>query len=201
MLPIGSSKGRATRGQSAPTAQRRSQGVRQGNTGRAADTGTEARGLQAELKQTVPFASPEQEAYLSLLRTADALQSAMESRLKEFALTGTQYNALRILRGAGPDGLPCSEIGERMITHDPDITRLLNRLEHRGLAERIRDKQDRRVIYGKITAEGLKLLHEMDAPVERYGREVLGHVSHAELRKLIALLESVRCGRRAPARG
>ncbi len=89
------------------------------------------RGLQAELKQKVPFTSREQEAYLSLLRTADALQAQVEARLKEFGLTGTQYNALRILRGAGPDGLPCREIGERMITRDPDITRLLNRLEDR----------------------------------------------------------------------
>jgi DNA-binding MarR family transcriptional regulator len=163
------------------------------NSGAAAT----ARGLQAELKQTVPFSSPEQEAYLSLLRTADALQSAMESRLKEFALTGTQYNALRILRGAGVDGLPCSEIGERMITHDPDITRLLNRLQKRGLAERIRCKRDRRVIYGKITSEGLKLLREMDEPVERYGREMLHHLSQAELRKLIDLLELVRDSQRA----
>lgn len=161
---------------------------------------TMARGLQAELKQKRPFTSPEQETYLSLLRTADTLQSAMEGKLKEFGLTGTQYNALRILRGAGPDGLPCSEIGERMITHDPDITRLLNRLEKRGLAERTRDKHDRRVIYGKITAEGLKLLREMDEPVEQYGREMLRHLSQAELRKLIDLLESVRCGRRAASR-
>jgi MarR family transcriptional regulator, organic hydroperoxide resistance regulator len=77
------------------------------------------RGLQAELKQKLPFTSREQEAYLALLRTADALQSSMESKLKEFGLTGTQYNALRILRGAGPEGLPCSEIGERMITTTP----------------------------------------------------------------------------------
>ena len=88
----------------------------------------------AELKQKRPFTSREQEAYLALLRTADALQSSMESKLKEFGLTGTQYNALRILRGAGREGLPCSEIGERMITHDPDITRLLNRLEQPRLS-------------------------------------------------------------------
>src|SRR6266536_5283270 len=110
------------------------------------------RSLQAELKQKVPFTSREQEAYLSLLRTADALQSSMESKLKEFGLTGTQYNALRILRGAGADGLPCSEVGERMITRDPDITRLLDRLQKRGLVERARGRGDRRVVYGKITA-------------------------------------------------
>ncbi len=107
------------------------------------------RGLQVELKQKVPFTSREQEAYLALLRTADALQSSMEARLKEFGLTGTQYNALRILRGAGVEGLPCSEVGERMITHDPDITRLLDRLQKRGLVERSRGKHDRRVVYGK----------------------------------------------------
>jgi DNA-binding MarR family transcriptional regulator len=156
-----------------------------------------ARGLQAELKQKRPFSSPEQEAYLSLLRTADKLQSAMEAKLKEFGLTSTQYNALRILRGAGTNGLPCSEIGERMITHDPDITRLLNRLEKRGLAERLRCERDRRVIYGKITDDGLKLLREMDEPIERFGRAMLSHVSTADLRKLIGLLEAVRCGRLA----
>lgn len=149
-------------------------------------------GLQAELKQKRPFTSREQEAYLALLRTADALQSSMESKLKEFGLTGTQYNALRILRGARPDGLPCSEIGERMITHDPDITRLLNRLKQRGLVDRTRDRHDRRVIYGKITAAGQKLLREMDGPVEQHGHELLHHVSQADLRRLIDLLERVR---------
>lgn len=153
-----------------------------------------ARGLQAELKQKTPFINPEQEAYLSLLRTADALQSRVEEKLKEFGLTGTQYNALRILRGAGADGLPCSEIGERMITHDPDITRLLNRLQKRGLVDRSRGKQDRRVIFGKISAAGLKLLREMDAPVQKHGTEMLRHVSQQKLKQLIELLEQVRCG-------
>jgi DNA-binding MarR family transcriptional regulator len=151
-------------------------------------------GLQAELKQSVPFASREQEAYLALLRTADAVQSTMESKLKEYGLSGTQYNALRILRGAGGEGLPCSEIGERMITRDPDITRLLNRLEKRGLAERTRGKQDRRVIYGRITLAGLKLLREMDAPVERFSRDVLRHVGQQKLKQLIDLLEEARSG-------
>jgi DNA-binding MarR family transcriptional regulator len=150
------------------------------------------RGLQAELKQKRPFTSREQEAYLALLRTADALQSSMESKFKEFGLTGTQYNALRILRGAGAEGLPCSEIGERMITHDPDITRLLNRLEQRGLVERARDPHDRRVFYGKITTAGQKLLREMDRPVEQHGRGLLHHVSQPQLQKLIDLLDLVR---------
>ncbi len=153
------------------------------------------RGLQAELKQKIPFASREQEAYLALLRTADALQSEVERRLNDFGLTGTQYNALRILRGAGPEGLPCREIGERMITHDPDVTRLLDRLEGRGFVERLRAKQDRRVIYGRITAAGLKLLREMDAPIEKYGREMLRHVGQGRLKQLIELLELVRSGK------
>ncbi|PYX26624.1 MAG: MarR family transcriptional regulator [Acidobacteria bacterium] len=153
-----------------------------------------SKGLQEELKQTVPFSSREQEAYLSLLRTSDALQSRVEAKLKDFGLTGTQYNALRILRGAGADGIPCSEIGERMITRDPDVTRLLDRLQKRGLVERSRGKQDRRVIYGRITGAGLKLLREMDAPLEKHGREILRHVSQANLKLLIDLLEQIRGG-------
>jgi MarR family transcriptional regulator, organic hydroperoxide resistance regulator len=152
-------------------------------------------GLQAELKQNIPFASREQEASLALMRTADALQTQIEAFLKKFGLTGTQYNALRILRGAGPEGLPCREIGERMITHDPDITRLLNRLEGRGLVERTRARQDRRVVYGKITAAGLKLLREMDGPLEKFGRDMLRHVGQGQLKQLIGLLELVRGGR------
>ena len=152
-----------------------------------------APGLKEELKQNAPFRSREQEAYLSLLRTADALQTSVEAKLNEFGLTGTQYNALRILRGAGPDGLPCSEIGGRMITHDPDVTRLLNRLEKRGFVKRARGKTDRRVIYGKITPAGLKLLAAMDHPVEKHGREILSHLGEDKLRELIALLELARC--------
>jgi DNA-binding MarR family transcriptional regulator len=152
-------------------------------------------GLQAELKQKVPFTSREQEAYLSVLRTADALQSSVEARLREFGLTGTQYNALRILRGAGAEGLPCSEVGERMITRDPDVTRLLDRLQKRGLVERTRGKRDRRVVYGKITGAGLKLLRELDEPIEQHGREMLRHVGQKKLERLIELLEEVRGGK------
>ena len=151
-----------------------------------------APGLRAELKQKAPFRSREQEAYLALLRTADALEASVEAKLKEFGLTGTQYNALRILRGAGAEGLPCSEIGERMITRDPDITRLLNRLQKRGLVTRTRAKTDRRVIHGRITSAGLKLLREMDEPVETHNREMLKHVGPGKLQRLIELLELVR---------
>lgn len=158
-----------------------------------------ARGLQAELKQKLPFTSLEQEASLSLMRTADAFQTEIEAWLKKYGLTGTQYNALRILRGAGPEGLPCREIGDRMITHDPDITRLLNRLETRGLVERSRDKKDRRVIYGKITPSGFKLLREMDGPIEKQGREMLRNVGQEKLKELIDLLELVRAKMSRPS--
>ncbi|MGH9495073.1 MAG: MarR family winged helix-turn-helix transcriptional regulator [Candidatus Sulfotelmatobacter sp.] len=129
------------------------------------------------------------------MRTTDALQNSMEAKLNEYGLTSTQYNFLRILRGAGPEGLPCSEIGERMITRDPDVTRLLDRLEKRGLVERARAKTDRRVIYGVITAAGLKLLREMDEPIDNHGREILKHVSEDKLQQLIDLLELVRSPR------
>jgi MarR family transcriptional regulator, organic hydroperoxide resistance regulator len=163
--------------------------------GRHSDQAQEARGLQVEIKQKTPFGSREQEAYLALQRTADVLQSQVEAKLKEFGLTPTQYNALRILRGAGREGLPCSEISERMITRDPDITRLLNRLEKRGLTSRTRDRHDRRVIYGKISKDGLKLLSEMDTPLQQFGRELLAHVGQTNLRQLIELLELVRTKR------
>jgi len=155
-------------------------------------------GLQAEIKQKLPFASREEEALLSIIRTADSVQSRGEAKLKEFGLTSTQYNALRILRGAGHDGLPCSEIGERMINRDPDVTRLLDRLQKRGLAERARGKQDRRVIYGRITQAGLKLLAEMDHPVEQSTRDLLGHIGQAKLQQLIDLLDLARNGPEKP---
>jgi len=155
-------------------------------------------GIQAEIKQTKPFGSLEEEAFLALQRTADQLNWRVAEMLKPYGLSPTQYNALRILRGAGPDGIPCSDIAERMITRDPDITRLLDRLQKRGLVERSRGKQDRRVIYGKITAAGLNLLREMDSPLRKFGREILRHVSQANLKLLIDLLEQVRGGAGTP---
>jgi MarR family transcriptional regulator, organic hydroperoxide resistance regulator len=152
------------------------------------------RGLQAELKQKIPFTSREQEAILSVMRTADALQTRVDAILKDFELTGTQYNLLRILRGAGSEGLPCREISERMITHNSDITRLLDRMEERGFVERERGGTDQRVIFGKITGAGLKQLREMDGPIEKHGREILRHVGQGKLKQLIELLELVRGG-------
>ena len=148
-------------------------------------------GLQSELKQKSPFTSAEQEAYLALLRTADVLETQVEAKLKEFGLTGTQYNALRILRGAGSEGLPCSEIGERMITRDPDITRLLDRMEKQELITRERQTDDRRVVKTRVTSKGLDILKNLDGPVHEMHKNQFEHLSSAQLKELVDLLEAV----------
>jgi DNA-binding MarR family transcriptional regulator len=122
----------------------------------------------------------------------DVLGQQLEGILKPHNISGTQYNVLRILRGAGPDGLKCSEIGERMVAHDPDITRLLDRIEKRGLISRAREEKDRRVVRTRITATGLELLERMDKPVEEGSRRVLGHLGQERLLQLIGLLEAAR---------
>ena len=148
--------------------------------------------LQAEVQQRKPLASLEQEVFLNILRTADLLDQGLEEALKPSGLTGTQYNVLRILRGAEPRGLACREIGARMFTHDPDVTRLLRRLERRGLIRRQREQQDRRVITTRITAEGLRLLGELDETVMELHRRQLGHLGPERLLALFELLEAVR---------
>ncbi len=150
--------------------------------------------LKEEIKQGKPFGSLEEEVFLNLQRTADAALRVFEELLKPLGLTPTQYNVLRILRGAGARGLLCREIGERMITRDPDVTRLLDRLEGRGLVARTRDLRDRRVILTRITPEGLRLLGELDAPVAELHRRRLAHLPRGRVRKLIELLESARAG-------
>src|SRR5690348_18350294 len=121
-----------------------------------------------------PRSCPEEAAYLDLLRTCDLLSRLPAQVLKEAELSSTQYNVLRILRGA-PEGLACGEIGSRMITRDPDITRLLDRLEKRGLISRCRETKDRRMVLTRISPEGLKLLAQLDEPVQLAHREQLGH--------------------------
>jgi len=145
-----------------------------------------------EIKQTKPFASKEEEVSLNLQRTAEALRWAIVETLKPYELTPVQYNVLRILRGAGEQGLMCSEISERLITKDSDITRLLDRLENRGLVKRSRDAKDRRVIIAFITAEGLNLLAELDEPVSMASRNQLGHLGAELLEQLNALLVLAR---------
>ncbi len=148
--------------------------------------------LQAEIKQKAPFASLEEEVYLNVLRTGDALAQAVENLLRASGLSGTQYNVLRILRGAGPSGLTCGETSERMVTHDPDITRLLDRLEKRKLITRSRDARDRRVVTARITRQGLQLLGGLDKPLVEVHRSLFRHMAQRDLRKLSSLLEKVR---------
>ena len=151
-----------------------------------------ARQLRTEIHQTKPFASLEEEAFLNLHRTADALLHGLEAALKPVGLSASQYNVLRILRGAEAEGLACREVAERMVTRDPDITRLLDRLEARGLVIRARDQADRRVITVRITPEGLRLLQALEAPVAELPRRQLGHLDEAQLRTLIELLQVAR---------
>lgn len=150
--------------------------------------------LQAEIRQARPFASLEEECYLSLLRTTDVLVRREVEALKAWRLTPTQYNALRILRGAGEPGATCGEIGERMLTRDPDVTRLIDRLEARGLIERTRSEEDRRVVRTRITQTGLDLLKAIDGPARSWSRAQLGHFTRTELRQLIELLDRARAG-------
>ena len=148
--------------------------------------------LADEIKQTRPFETPEDEAFVSVLRTAEAFLWREAEFLKPYQVTLAQYNVLRILRGAEPDGLICREIGERMIARDPDVTKLLDRLEARGLVRRGRQAADRRVIVVRITREGLDLVGEIDAPILKMTGDILGHLGERKLRTLIRLLEEAR---------
>ncbi len=136
-------------------------------------------------------ACAEEAAFLELLRTCDLLSRGPAQVLKVEDLSATQYNVLRILRGA-PEGLPCGEIASRMITRDPDITRLLDRLEKRELSSRCRETKDRRMVMARITPEGLELLARLDAPVEESHRKQLGHLGRERLRALTELLHACR---------
>lgn len=148
--------------------------------------------LQNEIRQAKPFDSSEEAAYLNVVRTASVLSEGVAEALKANGLTPTQYNVLRILRGAGAAGLSCGEVGERMVTRDSDITRLLDRMEKIGLIVRERSTEDRRVVTTRITEEGLRLVSEMDEPISRLHQRQLGHLDPAELDTLVSLLEKAR---------
>jgi DNA-binding MarR family transcriptional regulator len=148
--------------------------------------------LKTEIKQNKPFESLEAEAFLNVLRTADVLMRGVAETLKTSELSSTQYNALRILRGAGKAGLACSEVAERMVNKDPDITRLMDRLEQRGLVTRARDGHDRRIVTAKTTAKALQILAALDAPVEELHQRQLGKLGSENLQRLVALLERAR---------
>jgi DNA-binding MarR family transcriptional regulator len=148
--------------------------------------------LSVELRQPKPFASHAEEALLNLARTHEYLQQQLAEFFKQYQLTRTQYNVLRILRGAGKDGITCSQAAERMVTADPDITRLLDRLESRKLIERERSREDRRVVVSRITQEGLELLKTIDKPLVDFHQRHLSHISPKKLQQLIEILESIR---------
>jgi DNA-binding MarR family transcriptional regulator len=148
--------------------------------------------LRDEIKQQKPFASLEQEAMLSIERTAAVIGHGFADALKSFGVTPTQYNVLRILRGAGPMGLCRNEVRERLVAEVPDVTRLLDRMEDAGLIGRERDSTDRRLVTTRITAAGLRLLDKMDVPVAEMHARQLGHLTRAQLRTLIDLLALAR---------
>jgi DNA-binding MarR family transcriptional regulator len=133
----------------------------------------------------------EDRIFVALLRAADFVGQEAEQLLKAKGLTGTQYNVLRILRGAEPGGLLCRGIGEAMISHDPDITRLLDRMEKRGLITRERQTDDRRVIKTRVTPEGLGILKNLDQPVHEMHQRQFRHMSSAKLKMLGELLDEV----------
>ena len=145
--------------------------------------------IQSETKRRI--GSPEEAAFLELMRTTDMLSRGFAPLLKAEDLSSTQYNVLRILRGA-PEGLPCGEIGTRMITRDPDITRLLDRLEKRSLVSRCRETKDRRMVLTRITDKGLELLARLDEPVQEVHRAQMGHLGRERLQELVELVRAAR---------
>jgi DNA-binding MarR family transcriptional regulator len=141
-------------------------------------------------KYAKPFAaSLEAKLFVALLRLSDRLAQDAERLIKSYGLTGTQYNVLRILRGAGPDGLPCKGIGDRMISRDPDMTRLLDRMEKRQLITRERQSEDRRVIKTRITAAGLEILKKLDEPVDELHKKQFRHIPASRLKALAEAVE------------
>ena len=150
--------------------------------------------LQDEIKQTKPFASPAQEALLSIERTAAVFRHQLGEALKPLGVTPTQYNVLRILRGAGAAGLCRHEVRDRLIAQVPDVTRLLDRMEEAELIVRERDSPDRRLVSTRITRAGLQLLERADRRVREVEAEQIGHLDDDQLRTLIHLLELARGG-------
>ncbi|HXN52546.1 MAG TPA: MarR family transcriptional regulator [Candidatus Acidoferrum sp.] len=133
----------------------------------------------------------EDRAFIALQKAADKLALQAEQLLKSNGVTGAQYNVLRILRGAEPQGLACSSIGERMISHDPDMTRLLDRMEKRNLITRKRQSDDRRVVKTRITSGGLELLKRIDTPIRELHKRQFAHMGAARVKTLADLLDEI----------
>jgi DNA-binding MarR family transcriptional regulator len=148
--------------------------------------------LRAEIRQKRPFTSAEQEAHLSIVRSASVLIDGLEQVLRPAGLSLAQYNVLRILRGAEPDGLCRNDVRDRMLTRMPDMTRLLDRMEASGLVSRTRDTEDRRLVTTRITAKGTRLLKQLADAVAAEHRRRLGHLGRRQLQTLIDLLGVIR---------
>jgi DNA-binding MarR family transcriptional regulator len=148
--------------------------------------------LQAELKQTKPFPRRSSEALLSVLRTAALLEHQVNETLRPFGITELQYNVLRILRGAGPEGWCGREIAERLVSKVPDVSRLLDRMEGMQLLRRERDAADRRHVTARITAKGLRVLDEATPKLEAFERERFGHLDAERLQDVIDGLADIR---------
>ncbi len=148
--------------------------------------------LRHELRQQKPFGSPAQEAFLSIARTEALLREGLERLLEPHGLTLTQYNVLRVLRGAEAGGLCRNEIRDRLVTRMPDVSRLLDRMEAAGLIHRVRSTEDRRQVNTTLTAKGRKLVNELDAPMAKAHEKQLGHLDAKQLKTLIDLLARAR---------
>lgn len=148
--------------------------------------------LQEELKQTRPWKCLEEEAALNVVRTAAMLERALNQALKPHGITPTQYNVLRILRGAGENGLCRNEVGQRLIREVPDVTRLLDRMEQLDLIARHRGGTDRRYVTTRITQKGLDLASRIDGEVIEVNQRLMGHLDASQLQALVTLLEAVR---------
>lgn len=159
-----------------------------------AETPTTSPSLKDEIRQNLPFRSTGQEARLALMRTVDDLERRMAVVFSASDITHQQYNVLRILRGAGEEGLPTLSIPERMIERTPGITRLIDRLLKKGWVERHRASCDRRQVVCKITEQGLQLLEQLDEPINREDDDALAMLSEAEKRQLIDFLARIRAG-------
>jgi DNA-binding MarR family transcriptional regulator len=148
--------------------------------------------MRSKPKPSIAPAPAEERLFVALLKAADSLGQEAEQVVRSASLTGTQYNVLRILRGAEPAGLACRAIGDRLISHDPDITRLLDRMEKRGLIRRERQKDDRRVVKTHITSQGLEILKPLDQPMRELHKQQFRHMSAKSIKILAGLLEEIR---------
>jgi DNA-binding MarR family transcriptional regulator len=148
--------------------------------------------LQGEIKQNKPFSRRSAEAILSILRTAAVLDHQLNEALKPHGITGTQYNVLRILRGAGAQGLCGREVAERLVAKVPDVPRLLDRLEAMKLISRERDPNDRRHVTARITRDGLQLLERVLPDLAVIERSRMGRLSQVALQRLIDGLAAIR---------